>query len=731
MHPNVVLYYESFLEKTVRNLENTGGELLETAIETTSSGDGHQEECLCIVMEYCNGGSLHDILRVIRRIKRTQEEEVSSNVNTETTSSFHIPENVLWKWFIQMVWALKYVHHKRIVHRDVKPMNLLLSTLTLEQQDVNHQSAAASIDGPLNRDRQLLHSLYKCDLKLADFGVSRLLESSNAMAQTLVGTPLYLPPELVEGKPYDSKVDIWAIGCCWYELMMHRHPFEATNQAALVMKILEGKFASIPTQNYSEEFIQLIYSCLQKDAKQRYSCAELLELDVVKKKAHELGLVLDASYENFEIDVTNVHAASSQRDCAGGRSPSEEEIYPREARYRLEEPQPQRNIEHKSKRVVKRSKSRGGGASQNHSDGRVPHSSTSYSHCIPPRPVATRKLNFNKIGRIRRPASSQRSAAVSSVNGANSAKRKGLSLRANKRSPVLRRKEVQQVRNLPDDLHEEVVGDGQNEVSQSHHHNNSSPSSVAPSRGNGVVERYVKQPELVKILSSQSMSIGSESNTSAEPEDEALHVEISLHDESSVVLDDETTREVVHDKDLSASVTWKVIDEDAHKQIDHDHLLNSSTAFAGHLHERLQHVLALEQKIRLEIGDEIMQEFIHYFTEHPNLSEERIVQFAFGKISYGQASVVPLCRELVEERTEDILEYRIQEMEDEIMSKISEQHYREILSFFMQKHQPTQEDIHRFVFGRIGYDHLDLVHVIRQVAIMRREIEMKRVIEKD
>jgi NIMA (never in mitosis gene a)-related kinase len=57
----------------------------------------------------------------------------------------------------------------------------------------------------------------------------------------MVGTPYYLSPEMCEEKPYNEKSDIWALGCVLYELCTFKHPFEANNQGALVLKIIRGK----------------------------------------------------------------------------------------------------------------------------------------------------------------------------------------------------------------------------------------------------------------------------------------------------------------------------------------------------------------------------------------------------------------------------------------------------------------------------------------------------------
>lgn len=165
---------------------------------------------LYIVMEYCCGG---DLARVIKNCK---------------TKKCNLEESLIWKVFAQCLVALKDCHRhtegphndlKPILHRDIKPANILLDS------DNN--------------------------IKLGDFGLSKELSSQSKMAQTNVGTPFYMAPEVMNDRPYDERSDIWSLGCLLYELAALRPPFDATNAVALGMKINQGKFQRIPNK-YSD-----------------------------------------------------------------------------------------------------------------------------------------------------------------------------------------------------------------------------------------------------------------------------------------------------------------------------------------------------------------------------------------------------------------------------------------------------------------------------------------------
>ena len=94
------------------------------------------------------------------------------------------------------------------------------------------------------------------NIKIADFGLAKELGTAK-MAQTNVGTPYYMSPELVNEKNYNEKTDIWSLGCLIYELASLRPPFEASNQVALAMKINGGKYSRIPLK-YSDALFEVI-----------------------------------------------------------------------------------------------------------------------------------------------------------------------------------------------------------------------------------------------------------------------------------------------------------------------------------------------------------------------------------------------------------------------------------------------------------------------------------------
>ena len=150
--------------------------------------------CLQIVMEYCNKGDLQ------KMIKRAQKKEMSS-----------LGEKSTWNIVIQIFLGMHYLHEHNVLHRDMKSANVFL--LKDPSQDfycikIGITAFTLSSSFCLPHARTLT----------GDLGVAKVLDSSTAFAQSIVGTPYYLSPELCADLPYRDKSDVWALGVILYEV---------------------------------------------------------------------------------------------------------------------------------------------------------------------------------------------------------------------------------------------------------------------------------------------------------------------------------------------------------------------------------------------------------------------------------------------------------------------------------------------------------------------------------
>lgn len=142
-------------------------------------------------------------------------------------------------------------------------------------------------------------------VKIGDLGVAKLLDTSTAFAKTIVGTPYYLSPELCSDQPYRDKSDVWAFGVILYECCAFRHPFQAGNQCALILKIIQSAVPSLPDESeISHEIYTMIQWALQKDPTSRPTVRDILCEKVVQRHLRE---------HRFELpDDVPVHEGGSQ-----------------------------------------------------------------------------------------------------------------------------------------------------------------------------------------------------------------------------------------------------------------------------------------------------------------------------------------------------------------------------------------------------------------------------------
>ena len=150
-------------------------------------------------------------------------------LSSNPTVGLSTPYEEVLAIFVQLALAVHYVHAQGILHRDLKAANVFLAPGGVA--------------------------------KLGDFGIARVLRGDGgggggrdggdggcgpSHANTVIGTPYYLSPEMCEGLPYDQKSDVWSMGCVLYELMTLRKAFDGSSLPALVLNIVRGEYPEPP-----------------------------------------------------------------------------------------------------------------------------------------------------------------------------------------------------------------------------------------------------------------------------------------------------------------------------------------------------------------------------------------------------------------------------------------------------------------------------------------------------
>jgi len=191
------------------------------------------DRTLHIVMEFADGG---DLAAAIRQRKD------SGLVGFSDDDSLTV--------LAQSLQALQHMHSKRVLHRDIKCQNIFLT-----------------VNG---------------SVKLGDFGISKVLEHTASAAKTVIGTPSYLAPEVCESKPYGSKADIWSLGVVLFELLSLQTPFQASNMAAIVLRIVTAEPPPLPEA--CGDVQELVSATLQKLPERRPNTDELLNRPSVRRR---------------------------------------------------------------------------------------------------------------------------------------------------------------------------------------------------------------------------------------------------------------------------------------------------------------------------------------------------------------------------------------------------------------------------------------------------------------
>ncbi|KAK3147699.1 hypothetical protein QOZ80_3BG0285710 [Eleusine coracana subsp. coracana] len=171
-----------------------------------------------LILEYCRGGDLHAYLQRRRRV----------------------PEAVAKHFIRQLASGLQMLRENNVVHRDLKPQNILLVE---------------------NNENSLL--------KIADFGFAKFLQPST-LAETLCGSPLYMAPEVMQAQKYDAKADLWSVGVILYQLVTGYPPFNGDNQIQLLKNILSSREIRFPSD------CELSHGCIDL-------CRKLLQLNSVER----------------------------------------------------------------------------------------------------------------------------------------------------------------------------------------------------------------------------------------------------------------------------------------------------------------------------------------------------------------------------------------------------------------------------------------------------------------
>ncbi|XP_050195560.1 serine/threonine-protein kinase 36 [Myiozetetes cayanensis] len=220
-----------------------------------------------------------------------------------------LPEDQVQTIAAQLVSALYYLHSHRILHRDMKPQNILLGK-----------------DGVV---------------KLCDFGFARAMSIHTMVLTSIKGTPLYMSPELVEERPYDHTADLWSVGCILYELFVGTPPFYTNSIFQLVSLIVKDS-VKWPTA-MSPVFKSFLQGLLMKDPHQRLSWPELLSHPFI---AGQVTVIDDTE----EHGISNPFTTKLSPELQALKEQKAHSMVPRSSQSRIQRKAQQKMVEEAQKK---------------------------------------------------------------------------------------------------------------------------------------------------------------------------------------------------------------------------------------------------------------------------------------------------------------------------------------------------------------------------------------------
>lgn len=188
-------------------------------------------QCVVIYMEYADDGDLEE--KIMRRKPKR----------------LYFQSGAICQYLVQVCQALHYLHSRGYIHRDVKVANMFLTKEGF--------------------------------VKLGDFGICKSLDRNAPLigartAVTPVGTPMYIAPQVCEGKPYTQKADVWSLGCCLYEMCTLKPAFNAKSMELLMDKIKHARYDRHLPDHFPDDIHDLVPLMLAKNPDRRPTIKEIL-----------------------------------------------------------------------------------------------------------------------------------------------------------------------------------------------------------------------------------------------------------------------------------------------------------------------------------------------------------------------------------------------------------------------------------------------------------------------
>jgi len=211
-----------------------------------------------LLLEYCGGGDVQHLIR--SRQKGRLSERLTRRLMRDLAS------------------GLRFLWGQELIHRDIKPQNLLLTGPVPMEDLAENPPIASKSDNNNNSCSRSIHDDQNqgFSLKIADFGFARHLQTAS-LAETLCGSPLYMAPEILQHQRYDAKADLWSVGTVLFEMIAGRPPFNGENHIDLLRNIQRKAVRLPPNVRVSKACVNLLRLLLNRNPLSRAGFKEFFE----------------------------------------------------------------------------------------------------------------------------------------------------------------------------------------------------------------------------------------------------------------------------------------------------------------------------------------------------------------------------------------------------------------------------------------------------------------------
>lgn len=223
-----------------------------------------------------------------------------------------LPAEVAAAIGVQLLGAIAHAHEAGVVHRDVKPENVIIEHRPAPAEGASKEGAG---------DRVVL--------KLTDFGIAKLLDAQGVTSTgQVLGSPAHMAPEQIEGRDVDGRTDVYGLGVLLYECMVGHLPFTGTNPAQVLRRVLEGQYASAEREQptVGRTWSRVVDQALAPDVDARFAGAPEMR-DALTRELTRMGIGSPRTLIEAWLDDPAVFAAAhaktmTARLCANAEEAS-------------------------------------------------------------------------------------------------------------------------------------------------------------------------------------------------------------------------------------------------------------------------------------------------------------------------------------------------------------------------------------------------------------------------